>query len=413
MMVDFGRNRQFLSKICCYFVTHTKKVTESNKMDQSKDSVRMRMRTISGGKQSLYLDIYVNGKREYEFLKLYIIPERTREDKKKNEETMRLAEAIRGKRLVEVQNKRYGFESVYKLDTRFLDYYRAMCDKRLGEMSNGNWGNWWSALKHLEKFCKRTPNITFRDITPEWIESFKEYLDKDARVRRTGFGHTDESDKPLSQNSKQSYFNKVRACINQAFDEKIIPHNPLRGIEGFKSGETHRNYLTVEEIRALSRTDCKYPSLKRAFLFSCLTGIRKSDIEKMRWREVQKHGDYTRIIFTQKKTSSMEYLDISPEAEIYLGERKNPDDRGFAGFKYDAGTITELRMWCMRAGISKDITFHCARHSFAVMMIDLGADIYTVQKLLGHEEIRTTEIYTKLLDKKKQAAVLLIPKLDL
>ena len=85
----------------------------------------------------------------------------------------------------------------------------------------------------------------------------------------------------------------------------------------------------------------------------------------------------------------------------------------FYGYRYDGSTITELRRWCLRAGITKDITFHCARHSFAVMMIDLGADIYTVQKLLGHKELRTTEIYVKLLDKKKQAAVLLIPKVEL
>ena len=213
----------------------------------------------------LYLDIYVNGRRNYEFLKLYIEPERTRADRKKNEETMQLAEAIRGKRLVDVQNQRYGFESAYRLDTNFLDYYRSMCEKRLGEMSRGNLGNWWSCLKHLEKFCERTPDITFREITPEWIQSFKEYLDRDARVKQTVFGNVIRTDKPLSQNSKMSYFNKVRACINQAFEEKIIPHNPLRGIESFRSGETHRNYLTIDEIKALAKTDCKYPALKRAF----------------------------------------------------------------------------------------------------------------------------------------------------
>ena len=262
--------------------------------NNSKEAVRLRRRPISGGRQSLYLDIYVNGRRDYEFLKLYLEPERTREDKRRNEETMRLAEAIRGKRLVDIQNSRYGFESAYRLDTKFLDYYKTMCEKRLGEMSKGNWGNWWSCLKHLELFCRRTPDITFREITPEWVQSFKEYLDKDARVRKTGIGNTDKDpDKGLSQNSKQSYFNKVRACINQAFEERIIPHNPLRGIEGFKSGESHRNYLTIDEIKALAATECKYPSLKRAFLFSCLTGIRKSDIEKMRWSEIQKQGELT------------------------------------------------------------------------------------------------------------------------
>lgn len=63
----------------------------------------------------------------------------------------------------------------------------------------------------------------------------------------------------------------------------------------------------------------------------------------------------------------------------------------------------------MRAGIHKDITFHCGRHTFAVMMLDLGTDIYTVSKLLGHRELSTTQIYAKVLDKNKQAAVAKIP----
>lgn len=372
------------------------------------------MRTLSGGKQSLYLDIYTNGQRQYEFLKLYLVPERTREDKEKNKETMRLAEAVRSQKLVDIQNNRFGFESAYKLDTKLLDYYRAMCRARFNEEgSRGNWGNWWSCLQHLERYCSKTPDITFREIDKAWLLGFKDYLDTTARVRdKRKTIDTTEATKPLSQNSKHSYFNKVIACINSAFDNGIIPTNPARGIERFKQGETNRSYLTLEEVRAMAAADCKYPALKNAFMFSCLTGLRKSDIEKMTWKEVHQQGELTRIIFTQKKTGSLEYLDISPEAVKYMGERRSPDQRVFVGFKYGSYMITELRMWAMRAGITKDITFHSGRHTFAVLMLDLGADIYTVQKLLGHKEMRTTEIYAKLLDKKKQAAVLLIPKLD-
>ena len=193
----------------------------------------------------------------------------------------------------------------------------------------------------------------------------------------------EEVTKPLSQNSKVSYFNKLRACINQAFEDRIIPHNPLRGIEGFKQAETERSYLTLEEVKAMAVAHCKYPALKNAFMFSCLTGLRKSDIEKLRWREVQQQGDFTRIIFKQKKTGGQEYLDINKQAVQYMGVRREPDDRVFVGFKYSAYMIAELRMWANRAGITKDITFHSGRHTFAVLMLDLGAEIYTVQKLLG------------------------------
>lgn len=278
------------------------------------------------------------------------------------------------------------------------------------DRKTGKWGNWHSCLKHLERYCK--PNTTFKDITPEWIEGFREYLDKTARCRdKRKKIVTDEISKPLSQNSKVSYFNKLRACINQAFDDRIMPHNPLRGIEGFKAGESERCYLTLDEVKAMAAAHCKYPALKKAFMFSCLTGIRKSDIEKMRWKEVQQHGEFTRIIFKQKKTGGQEYLDINPQAASYLGERGKPDDRVFVGFKYSSYMITELRMWAVRAGITKDITFHSGRHTFAVLMLDLGAEIYTLQKLLGHKEIQTTQIYAKILDKKKQEAVSMIPNI--
>ena len=186
----------------------------------------------------------------------------------------------------------------------------------------------------------------------------------------------------------------------------------MRGIEGFKAAEVKRDYLTLEEIKALAATPCKYPCLKRSFLFSCLTGLRKSDIEKLTWGEVHKQGEYTRIIFKQKKTGGQEYLDITPQAEKYLGEPGQADELVFAGFSYGSYTSLELRRWCMASGIEKDITFHCARHTFAVLMLDLGADIYTVSKLLGHRELATTQIYAKVLDRNKQKAVSLIPDIE-
>lgn len=385
----------------------------NGKTDLRKNIVRLREKKLANGSISLYLDIYRNGKREYEFLKLYINPDaKTPLDKEQNRKTRETAESVRAKRQIEIQNGEYEFTRQFKLDTPFLEYYRKLVEERHGNpASKGNWGNWYSCLKHLERYCDES--TTFRDVTPEWIQGFKDFLEtaeKDAYKRKfTG----KMEGKPLSQNSKVSYFNKLRACINHAFNnDRIIPVNPLNTVKGFKTEEKPRQYLTWEEVQALVKTDCSYPVLKRAFLFSCLTGLRKSDIEKMTWSEVQKFDDFTRIVFTQKKTGGQEYLDITPQAVQFLGERGEENERVFAGFAYSSQTLLELKRWCMKAGIFKDITFHCGRHTFAVLMLDMGADIYTVSKLLGHRELATTQIYAKVLDKKKQKAVCLFPDLN-
>lgn len=170
-------------------------------------------------------------------------------------------------------------------------------------------------------------------------------------------------------------------------------------------------YLTIDEVRLLARTECHYPSVKRAFLFSCLTGLRRSDIERLKWKDVYTQDNFTRIIFNQKKTNGLEYLDLAPEAVELMGERGKPDDNVFDWIHSPHVTNSTLREWCMGAGIKKHITFHSGRHTFAVMMLDLGTDIYTVSKLLGHREIGTTQIYARVLDKNKQAAVAKIPSI--
>lgn len=378
-------------------------------MSTNKEPIKLRKRPNTSGTVSLYLDIYLDGKRTYEWLKLYLIPEKSRKDKEQNNETLRLAEAIRAKRIVDLKNGKFGFENEFATQTRFYDYYRSMCEKRLGEDSHGNWGNWHSCLHHLKQYDPRE-DITFADITAEWVQGFKDYLDRKAIAWQHDTRERDKS-KPLSRNSKVSYFNKLRACLNQAFEERIIPTNPLRGIESFKAEEGTRMYLTIDEVKRLAETDCDYPQIKNAFLFSCLTGLRRSDIIKLTWGDVYQQGEYTRIIFTQKKTGGLEYLDISEQAVALMGERKEPHQRIFGDIHSPSCTNSTLKIWVARAGINKEITFHCGRHTFATMMLDLGTDIYTTSKLLGHRNISTTQIYAKVLDKNKQAAVSRIPNI--
>ena len=218
-----------------------------------KEPIHIRQKKLANGNLSLYLDIYINGMRSYEFLRLYIIPERNREDKERNRQTMQLANSIKSKRIMDIQNGEFGFRSLYKLDTLFFEYFRAMCNRRIGSESRGNWGNWISCLHHLMKYAGNE-RITFERITPEWVQGFRDYLDRDAiawdhdsRKRVKG--------KPLSENSKQSYFNKLRACLNQAYEDRIIPENPCRGIDGFKGEETTRMYLTIDEVKRLLKRD--------------------------------------------------------------------------------------------------------------------------------------------------------------
>ena len=116
-------------------------------------------------------------------------------------------------------------------------------------------------------------------------------------------------------------------------------------------------------MKKLAETECEYPKIKRAFLFLCLTGLRRSDILKMTWAEVQEQSGFIRIIFRQKKTGGQEYLDITPQAAELMGERGKPNEPVFTDIHSPSCTNEAIKRWVLRAGIKKEITFHCLSHN--------------------------------------------------
>ena len=373
--------------------------------------ISLRKRKITNGRISLFLEYYngysinKNGKmkhhRSFEYLKLYLHESATTSiEKKENKETIQLAQNILTIKKSDLIKGKFSIKNDKKGEILFLAYYKKLKEDRYE--SKSNYDNWEAALKHLERYCPT--NLMIKDVDEDFLKGFKKYLHTEAKT--TGIT-------PLSQNTKYTYFNKVRATLTEAFNEGYIDTNVVRSVKGFNQGESKREYLTYSELQSLTKASCKHLILKNAFIFSCLTGLRWSDINKMIWSEVRDEDGQPRIIFRQKKTEGLEYLYISDQARTLLGKRFNENDRVFAGLKYGAHFNAEILRWCMRAGITKHITFHSARHTNAVLLLENGADIYTVSKRLGHKEIRTTEIYTKIIDVKMKEAANSIPLLNI
>lgn len=370
----------------------------------NKESIRLRQRRLATGSTSLYLDIYRNGVRQYEYLKLYLIPEKTRADKDTNRQTLQLAEAIKAKRTVELHNNEFGFTN-RRSQVRFFDFFEKLIyqDGDGTKRQAGCVSGWRSTLAYLRQYERR--DITFAEIDSDWINGFKQFLDTRAvKIRGAGSG--------ISQNTKGLYLSKLRACVRVAMQRGLLADNPFAGVKNYQTEDAEREYLTIEEVRQLMQCPCEYDSIRRAFIFSCLTGLRISDVRRLRWGDVQQQGAFVRLTFKQKKTKGQEYLDINQQAVDMMGKRKADAECVFSGIPVNQTTVNEvIKRWVLRAGIRKNITFHCARHTFAVMMLDIGTDIYTVSKLLGHRDLATTQIYARVLDKNKQKAVANIPSI--
>ncbi len=324
---------------------------------------------------------------------------RKQQERNHNRENQKLAEAILSKRLLEIQAGKHDLADTTKLKGSFIEYFDRLTAEKGRTTTPSNHSIWISTGNHLKSFVGG--NISFQQINESWLESFKSYLQSEPLTK---------SKTKLSENTASSYFNKVRAALNQAQKEGIIRQSPCANVKSIKPKQEKREYLTVDELKAAVQAECRYEVLKKAFLFSCLTGMRWSDIHKLTWSMVRRFAEgHWRIVFTQQKTDGVQYLDLNYQALELMGEHGEASERVFSGLRYSAYVNVALKQWMMRAGITKNITFHCGRHTFAVLQLSQGADIYTVSKLLGHSEIKTTQVYADILDSDRHKAMQNLP----
>lgn len=345
-------------------------------------SVYLRDKKLTSGKTSLYLDIYLNGKRHYEFLNLYLTKNR-----EQNKEIKSLAESIRSKRELEIKHDQFGLIPSFKIKGNFVSYFEEI--KKTRPKSERAWSG---AFNHLKDFTKGV--IKFYAIDEKWLEDFKKYLMNTLK----------------SQNSAHTYFSKINAALNQAVRDKIILKNPANNVRKIGIKEVEKTYLTLEELEKLAKTKCNKEEVKRAFLFCCFTGLRYSDAKELIWNSVK--GD--RLEFRQKKTQGYEYFPLSATAKKLIYTQENvmnlPSNKVF-NLPVISYTIKTLKNWCKDAGIKKNVSTHTARHTFATLSLTYGVDLFTVSKLLGHKQISQTQVYAKIIDKKKEEAVNSLPVL--
>ena len=351
------------------------------------------LRKNQGGKTSRYLDIYHKGQRHTEYLSLYLHPQpKTKTQKEENKTTRALAQKICLQRQVEEQNNTFGFRTNQQAKGSFLSYMRTLAQTK--QSSPGTYGCWMATIKYLETFCPK--DLAFRDIDSRFLLKFKAHLTT-LQSPKTG--------RKISPNAQYTYLCKIKAALKQAVKDKILTTDPSQGLPLLKREATQKEFLTLEELQALVKTPCELPQMKTAFLFSCLTGLRWSDIQQRCWSDVH-HSEVTGpyLRFTQQKTKQLETLPIATQALQLLGPRQEPTAPLIPNLTYTTRNTLKLKQWVKAAGITKKITFHCARHTYATLQLSLGTNLYTVSKLLGHKNLHTTQVYTKIIDEDKRAA---------
>ena len=372
---------------------------------KAKEPIKIRFKKLSNGNQSIYLDQYKDGKRTYEFLKLYIIPEVDEAARAQNNNTLQAANAIKAKRIIELANSEAGITNKNHLSKMLLSDWMEQC-RKLKKDVGGSISNSEMIRKTAVHLKKYSGEITLKQIDVNFCKGFLAYLKE---YRKTNGQH-------FSGFSVYNLFRTLGTVLNMAVRKGIIPTNPINNIEADEKPvkpESTREFLTVDEVKRMIDTDCSNDMLKRAFLFSCFCGLRHSDIIKMTWGEIHYDGESSFLRIIVKKTKKPLTLPLSSMALKWLPERGSAmdTDKVFNLPSYSGFYSNIIKLWAANAGIRKNVTFHVARHTFATMELTAGADLYTTCKLLGHSDVRTTQIYAKIVDKKKTEAVNLVSKL--
>ncbi len=363
-------------------------------------NITVRKKKLANGKLSLYLDYWPaitsakTGKetrREFLKLQIYANPKDAAE-KTHNKETTEFANIIKAKRLVQFRDKEFGFKENINISVDFILFYETVVEEKLNTTGRSNYLAWTSSLNYMKEFIGK--KIQSHQLNENHVTKYRAFLlsTNNLRVKET---------RKLSINTASAYYKHFITVLKKAYKKNIILTDLAASADYIKEEQTHREYLTEEELDLLWKTDIKIEKVKHMAFFAALTGFRFSDIINLTWETIynDKHQGYY-IRLKEQKTGNINNHPISETAHKLLLAQNTERGLVFKDIKYTQIT-KPLRDWIILSGINKKISFHNFRHSYATLQLANGTDIYTVSKLLGHKNVSTTQIYTKVMDKNK------------
>lgn len=385
-----------------------------------KQLVRIRFKELANGERSIYLDAYKGGKRAYEFLKddegnpLRLLaetgtPQEIKQIKARNHKTLLQAETLRVQREKEIVELGKVENNVTPLGKMLLKDWFVQYDGLISlSVGTAKRKQIPTLVHHLKNWLgNKYDTVQMQDLTTDFFRAFLKHLHKYERPSK----HNPDVVFTLSDNSLYQIFSTLKTSMVRAVREGVINRNPLDGMKDNgelpKHPTVQRVFLTVAEVSTLIKTECRREDVKRAFLFSVFTGLRVSDILKLKWGEIVNDGEDLRLQVVMQKTKDPLNMKLNQQARIWLPERNgaSASEKVFSTLPTLVNIEKILERWGNDAKVEKRFTFHTARHSFATISLNNGTDIYTISKLLGHRSLETTKVYAELLTKSKDQAV--------
>lgn len=392
-------------------------MARTKKAVKAKEPVKVWFKRLRNGNKAIYLRRYIantGGKGyQYESLGMYLVPEVDAATKNQNKNTLLAVEAIKAQRIIDAAN---GKASIKKADrtkkTLLVDWMQhyAEIKAKLGQ-SKSNAVTINNVLLHLIKY--KGDKITMAQVDKNFCEGFVLYLANGTTIGTSKPKKIGEhKEKPIAPSTARLYFNTFVTALNEAVRDGVIDKNPTSQLKKeekkpLKKGGNDRGYLEIEEVKKLMETPCNDEQTKMAFLFACFCGLRLSDIKDLKWQDIKYNADGGAVVSKiQVKTRQSIIVPLSANALEWLPDRGKAKDKDAVFDLHSHFTINRsVKRWAKDADINKNVTFHLSRHTFATTLLTLGADIYTTSKLLGHQNLRTTQIYAEVVSKKKVEAV--------
>lgn len=337
-------------------------------------SVTLRKKANKDGSFSLYLDIYNNGRRSYEFMpELKLFKPSNAIERQANKDKIDLAKRIEIKRAQELAASDYQIASENGKKVNIVNWMQSFVDRYTKKDKR----NMQGALNRFRDFlmAEKKQGLVFGHLTELIISDFQDYL----RSVCSGEGSS-------------SYFYRFKKMVKQAYRQKIIPTNPAAEIRTVKGEPRKRDILTLEEIQQLASTPTESDQVKRAALFSLVTGLRWTEIKAAKWQDISMSGKYIDVF--QGKGEKYKRINLNDTALALIGEPGKPDQQIFS-LPTANGANKTLAALVKRAGIDKHITWHCLRHSFGTNLVFTGSDVTTASVLLGHSSLKHTQRYVK------------------